>query len=319
MSHQRPQVSFGLPVYNGENFLAQAIDAILAQTFEDFELIITDNASTDRTREIYLSYASQDKRIRYYRHDRNLGASKNFNRAYELSKGKYFEWAAHDDMLAPEALSACVLALEQNSDAVLSFPKGRMVDAAGNSVNSSDANGMWQKWDANKKWQAPTPQERFGAHICANHFPVEAFGLIRSAILSKTVLMGSFPAADRVMLAELSLYGPFYQVPERLFFHRTHPLRSVKAFPTLHSRAVWFDTALAGRIVFPSWRFVKECHAAMWRAPLTLKERMGCYLQMVRWVRKNRKKMYEDLAIATPQVLRRLVGCWVSREASEKI
>ncbi len=74
-----PAVSIGLPVYNGDNFLAEAIDSILRQTMEDFELIISDNASTDRTEEICREYAAGDSRIRYYRNESNLGAMANYN------------------------------------------------------------------------------------------------------------------------------------------------------------------------------------------------------------------------------------------------
>src|SRR5688572_10868700 len=102
MPEKNPRVSIGLPVYNGENYLAEAIDSILAQTFEDFELIISDNASTDRTQEICEAYAAKDGRIRYYRSEVNKGSAWNFNRVFELARGEYFKWAAHDDYIAPE-------------------------------------------------------------------------------------------------------------------------------------------------------------------------------------------------------------------------
>src|SRR5688500_410636 len=83
----RPRVSIGIPVFNGERFLAETIDSILTQTFEDYEIIISDNASTDRTQEICLLYASRDQRIRYYRNESNLGGSENYNRVFRLSRG----------------------------------------------------------------------------------------------------------------------------------------------------------------------------------------------------------------------------------------
>src|SRR5690242_6344650 len=101
MGTTSPKVSIGLPVYNGERFLAEAIDSVLAQTFTDFELIISDNASTDRTPEICKAYAEKDSRIRYYRNEENQGASWNFNRVFELSRGMCFQWLAHDDYIAP--------------------------------------------------------------------------------------------------------------------------------------------------------------------------------------------------------------------------
>src|SRR5690242_8158644 len=90
-------VSIGMPVFNGENYLVPALDAIRSQTYQNVEIIISDNASTDRTRDIAQKSAQDDRRIRYCRNEKNVGASANFNNTFELSSGKYFKWAAHDD------------------------------------------------------------------------------------------------------------------------------------------------------------------------------------------------------------------------------
>lgn len=105
MSKIRPKVSVGLPVYNGEKYLPQAIKSLLAQTFAEFELIICDNASTDRTQEISRTFTKRDQRIRYHRNPNNLGAAANFNLSFRLSSGEYFKWAA-DDLCAPEFLAS---------------------------------------------------------------------------------------------------------------------------------------------------------------------------------------------------------------------
>ncbi|WP_081588053.1 glycosyltransferase family 2 protein [Gloeocapsa sp. PCC 7428] len=98
INNNRPRISIGMPVYNGEPYLKDAINSILNQTFEDFELIISDNGSTDRTEEICRTIASQDQRVRYYRNEQNLGAGWNFNRVVDLATGEYFRWACHDDI-----------------------------------------------------------------------------------------------------------------------------------------------------------------------------------------------------------------------------
>ena len=99
-----PRVSIGLPVYYGEQFLTEALDAILTQTFDDFEVIICDNASTDRTAEISQAYAARDPRISYRRNRVNVGAMRNFNLAFRLSRGAYFKWWAADDLCMPTFL-----------------------------------------------------------------------------------------------------------------------------------------------------------------------------------------------------------------------
>src|SRR5215212_2547350 len=96
-----PQVSLGVPVYNGEKYLAEALESLLQQDYADFEIIISDNASTDGTEEICRNFAGRDKRIRYYRNETNIGASPNYNRTFELARGRYFKWCAHDDVCLP--------------------------------------------------------------------------------------------------------------------------------------------------------------------------------------------------------------------------
>lgn len=101
MSHpvpSSPTVSIGLPVFNGEAFLADAIRSLLAQTCADIELIIADNASTDRTGDICKAFAAGDSRIRYIRQEHNIGAAPNFKAALDAATGAYFMWAAHDDL-----------------------------------------------------------------------------------------------------------------------------------------------------------------------------------------------------------------------------
>ena len=131
MNDRIPKVSIGMPVLNGENYIEPAIRSILAQTYSDFELIISDNASQDRTEEICLYYAKKDRRIRYHRNDSNIGAARNFNRTVELAKGQYFKWAAHDDTLAPEYLEKCLEVLEQDESLILCFPENNISEWIG--------------------------------------------------------------------------------------------------------------------------------------------------------------------------------------------
>src|SRR5262249_60446249 len=109
--------SVGLPVFNGESYLESAITSVLGQTFEDFELIICDNASTDRTAEICNDYAARDSRIRYFRNPRNLGAAPNYNLAFSQARGRYFKWLAHDDRMRPSFLAKTVRVLDDRTDA----------------------------------------------------------------------------------------------------------------------------------------------------------------------------------------------------------
>ena len=106
-----PRVSIALPVYNGERYLEQSIRSVLAQTFTDFELIVSDNASTDRTIEIVERFAAIDPRVVLLRNDENRGAAWNYNNAFEHATGEFFRWHARDDWFEPDLIESLVEAL----------------------------------------------------------------------------------------------------------------------------------------------------------------------------------------------------------------
>src|SRR3989449_9323369 len=130
-AHATPRVSMAVPVYNGERYLGEALDSLLAQTYHDFELIICDNASTDGTGEIARSYASMDERVRDVRNERNLGLAGNVKRAFQLSSGEYFRWHAADDGGAPQCLARCVAVADRHPAAVRAYPKSKLSAPAG--------------------------------------------------------------------------------------------------------------------------------------------------------------------------------------------
>ena len=118
-SNARPVVSFGLPVRNGAPTIGQAIESVLAQTFEDWELVISDNLSTDGTSEICASFAARDERIRHVPSGRDLSIHENFRAAFHHSRGTYFRWYGDDDWLEPPYAERAVAALEGSPEAVL--------------------------------------------------------------------------------------------------------------------------------------------------------------------------------------------------------
>src|SRR4051794_41159994 len=126
-----PRLTIGVPVYNGERFIRATLDSLLAQTFTDFEVIITDNASTDGTEAICRSYVANDSRVSYVRADRNLGPSKNYNVSVDRARGELFKWAAADDVCGPDFLKICIAALDANPDAVVAHPRTKSIDADG--------------------------------------------------------------------------------------------------------------------------------------------------------------------------------------------
>ncbi|MEA3411740.1 MAG: glycosyltransferase [Pseudomonadota bacterium] len=296
MSRYSPLVSIGLPVYNGERFIGAALDSIGSQTFEDFELVISDNASTDGTQEICERYAGKDGRIRYLRNEINIGAGNNFNRAYELSKGKHFKWMAHDDVLAPGFIRDCVSALDEDDSAVLSHPGAEIIGEDGEKQKD---------YNVSLKTDAVAAHKRFAELVLSRHNCYQIFGLIRSDALRQTRLIANYTGSDRNLLAELSLMGRFIEVPGVLVYYRQHPGRSMSQYPDRHERNAWFDPKLKGTVSFPAWRRGTEYFKSINRSSLSVRDRALCHMTLIRWFLsrssegpRNFKLLAQDLAWA---------------------
>lgn len=295
-----PRVSIGLAVRNGQKYLEQALMSILGQTFTDFELVISDNASTDATAAICDRYAANDSRIRYSRNSTDIGGANNENLTFTLSRGEYFHWAAYDDICAPELIEKCVAALDADPSAVLCFSTVVDIDEHGNPLKTNDRNNA----------ESERPHERFHQLIRMEHMCEETYGLIRSSVLRKTKLQQNYTDSDRTLLSELGLYGKFLQLREPLFFRRFHPDKSTIVFPVWRDRMVWFDSSMKDRIVCPHWLQFFDYLRTISRVPLPLTERMLCYLHMVRWlfVYRHVRWMGKDLLLALQKWIRRMIG-----------
>jgi glycosyltransferase involved in cell wall biosynthesis len=277
--HDTPTVSIGLPVRNGAAFVAEAIESILAQTFPDFELVISDSASTDGTPEICRSYAAADRRIRFYRQESNIGAAQNFNLVFHRSSAKYFKWAAHDDLIRPTYLERCVAALEADPEAVLCHSVVEIVDGAGErEVYDHSAFGTGR----------PRQSDRLAARLRARRC-TEVFGLIRREALLGTALIADHVGADRTLLIELALRGRFLTVPEILFVNRDHPERFTRRHRTLHAQAAWYAAAAPQRRVLRTWTLYVTCLDLVRRHVVARAERRRCYLQVGRSIAYRRR------------------------------
>jgi glycosyltransferase involved in cell wall biosynthesis len=280
MGEGKPRVSIGVPVYNGEAFLEAALDSLLAQTFTDFEVIISDNASTERTKEICRAYAARDARFRYYRNETNVGATPNFNRVFGLSTGDYFKWASHDDVLSPRYLERCVDTLDRApDDVVLVFPRRVLMDAAGRVVRQCDYTPKHAVGDGWEGYHALRFQEL--VRLENGCIPAFIFGLMRSDALRKTRLIGPFIAGDRACVAEMCLRGQAWQIPEYHFYQRLHAATSWRVQLTVEEDAAWYDPANRGRWAWPNWRLFVNLLIAIRRSELGGYQKLGHYAGMV--------------------------------------
>jgi glycosyltransferase involved in cell wall biosynthesis len=224
------RVSIGVPVYNGERYLAEALESLLAQSFKDFEIVISDNASTDATSDIGQAYQSKDQRVRYFRSEQNRGAAWNFNRAFELSTAPLFKWAACDDLHEERFLERCVEVLDRDPSVVLSHTYNKMIDARGVALQYDHRHDRFvggdgrpvPRADRNHIAEAAEPEARFRDLLTHMWWCVPSFGVIRRDAFLKTSGHGDYWGADKVFLAELALQGRFCQVPEALFAKRVH-------------------------------------------------------------------------------------------------
>ena len=278
-SHKQiPYVSMALPVFNGERYLGQALDSVLAQRFDDFELIVCDNASTDRTPEICREYTARDKRLRYQRNARNLGVAGNFNLGFRMSRGKYFRWAAYDDLLAPQYLEECVARLDAQPSLAVCHSLSARIDADGTQI------GMY---DPELELDACAAPRRFYSVLWAGAFP-PIWGLLRSSMVRRTGLFGDFVGSDRNFLADLLLYGGLEYVPKCLFYIRVHPDAYVVQGETSHAfRVRWYGS---GR-QYPSFMQMPVTAGgyarALLRARLPMGQKIACWRHLVQWTGKG--------------------------------
>ena len=284
-----PIVSVGLPVYNGEKYLKQALYSICNQDFHDFELIISDNASIDGTAEICKTYAAKDRRIRYFRNEKNIGAAPNYEKVFKLSRGELFKWCAHDDVCHSGFLRRCVETFAgAPPSVVLVYPRCELIDEFGKVVG--------QAIDR-VETKARRPHRRLGTVIRRMSYAYPIWGLIRKEYLSKSSLTGSVCYWDDVLLAELSLFGEIWEIPEVLSQQRCHPGNSIAICSSEQSDEVSSDLNKASkktRQALLQWTDPSKCAKRIWlpvqeercveymkrvyHAPLPCFEKLLCYL-----------------------------------------
>ena len=276
MITRSPRVTVALPVYNGGEYLAAAIESVLHQSFQDFEFVISDNASTDGTEEICRSAASRDARVRYVRHPQNRGASWNHNHLVDLARGELFNWVGADDLNRPEFLARCVTALDEIPEAVLAYPRTVAIDEDGNTL-----------YEYSPGWELrqDDPGERLRSVILKGGHWVNAdalTGVVRTGPLRRTRLIPAYQGGDKRPLGELSLMGKFIEIPELLHLRRFHQDSSGSNNPFFldedHARFDWMLEFFRGSrlpILFPSWALLWDHLLTIWSSQLPLTKKLG--------------------------------------------
>ena len=260
-----------MPVCNGENFLGAAIESILAQDYCNFELIISDNASEDRTPVICERYRRMDSRVRYVRAPTNRGAAWNYNHVFQLSSAPFFKWQAHDDLCLPAFLSRCLDTFDRApASTVLVYPRAEIIDAGGDRDDRFRPESL--------EALQPAPHQRLATVLRNLNMACPVFGLLRASALSQTRLIAPFVAADYALLAELAVLGTIHEVPEVLFQRRVHPRISTYANRSSADLLRWYDPAKrASRTwISPQMALGREYLRSIGRLPLSRRERLRC-------------------------------------------
>jgi hypothetical protein len=297
-----PKVSVGLPVYNGERYVDQAIASLLAQTCEDLELLISDNASTDGTAEICREWTKRDSRVTYARNARNLGAAANYNRVLAMARGELFKWAAHDDVWGTTFLARAVGVLDADPGVAVVHSRAGAIDADGRRL--ADFRPVVGLDDA-------VPHRRFRRALAVGEEIYLLWGLMRRTQLLAEGGIGNFVGHDRVLISAMSLRGRFHELPEVLYCQREHPDRSVNRYDWRQPRhaVAWTDPEQAGQRISPWWRQLAEHAKGIRGAGLGPVESVRCAWELREWCRRHRHELWSDvvlLATGTP-VLGRVV------------
>jgi glycosyltransferase involved in cell wall biosynthesis len=274
-----PRLSIGMPVYNGAKWIAESIGHLLNQSFSDFELIISDNASTDETERICRSLAARDSRIRYFRHATNIGVFQNYDRVFELSSAGYFKWASCNDVCLDGFLEQCVGVLDARPDVVLAYPKAILIVAPPGEAEYA------QEYEDNLNLEQDRPSDRFREYLNRERLNNVMNGVMRSAALRETALNRPLPGSDISMIAELALRGKFVEIPDRLFVRRMTPETSILLMDQSAARPVGYGGRPDNlqRLKLHSHRFVTALNA-----PVGIAEKLRVWMYLLRrvaWLR----------------------------------
>ncbi len=302
-----PRLCIGLPVWNGDEYLAQALDSLLSQTYSDFRLIISDNGSSDGTEAICRAYARRDGRIDYHRSAENRGLAWNFNRVVALADAQYFKWAAHDDLHAPQFLERCIARLDADSEAILCYPTSYVVDERGEILTARREPAVAG---------GPVASQRFQSVLWHPGFCLMLHGVVRHAVLRQCQPFGAYPASDLLLLAELALRGALREVDEPLFYFRDHARRPYRTCTSEAELAVWIDPQSTIRAELRHVRLFVRYLSTIGRVPLPLSQRLRCWWMMAHWGVVRFPTLQDEVRGSIAGPVRRAARRWTARKAA---
>lgn len=296
MSNQ-PIITVGIPVFNSGRWLMETVESIFAQTVQDVELVICDNASTDNTEDICRSLVAKDSRVKYYRSPVNQGAPKNYNQCVNLAHGKYFKWSSSSDLCLPTFLERCIDVLESMPDVSLCYTGTKLLND----------DGTYELVEEDSKLDleliSEHPSERF-IRMCEslglNHL---MNGVMRTEQLRSTALNQQFYSSDLCLMAEIVLLGRAVYIPEYLFIRRNN-YETASSLADAKDRQRYLDPELKSKMLFQRLKLLHGYYRAARRVPIEKSEKRKVYLYLLKRIRWARYRILDDVYIA----FRSLIG-----------
>ncbi len=285
------RLGIGLPVYNGERYLAQTLDSLRAQTYPDFEVLILDNASTDSSGDIARAVVAADSRFRYERKPETTGGPQNFNDVFNRMDNELFAWCAADDLHHPDFFAASVRALAALPGAIGGFTAVEMID---------DHNQWVRDELPSIRWSHPDPGERMLDMIGFGHACQSIFSVYKRSTLAAVEPMCTCWGSDRVMLAELALHGPTAIAPERYFRNRDHAGRITHGKG--RSNSYYGKKAPTKAITF---HYASHLRRAIRNAPLSPADSSRAQRAYSRWTLRNTRNFARSAARFVIESVRR--------------
>lgn len=292
-NQSRVRLSVGIPVRNGSRYLGEAIDCLRKQDFQDFEVLIADNASTDDTPQIARAAVEADPRFKYIRHERNIGLIANWNYLIANTQGELFAWMGADDKSDPRLYSTCIRLLDKDPGAIAGFSQSAQIDEHGNITRPIIETARSNHHDPAVRFADFASFERHECQMCFAVFRREALASVRPMML--------FPGSDRLLFAELALQGRFARDPQMLFYNRGHKDRS--SWNTYDS--FYRDAGIEGGPQAVRVYYLRQLWRALNEPSVPADVRRRAQLRLVGFSAHNSVSLARSAAVGTRNTLRR--------------
>ena len=280
------KVSIGMPVYNSEKWVAATIESLLSQTYENTEIVISDNCSTDSSGSIISDYARMDKRIKYHRNDRNIGVNGNYNLVFQKSTGTYFKWASSNDLCHPQYIEKCVDILDSNADVVLCYPKTFLLFENDSLEEYEDNLNLTEECACMRLRHV---LNKVGLNNAMN-------GLIRRDALAQTRLHLPYLGSDLNLLVELALLGKLFELPDRMFFRRMDGESATK-YMSRDQQEAYFFPEKTRKPTFQFWRQTIGYFSSVMRNKMPADQKLCAISYLMKFSFWNKARLINDLPI----------------------